>query len=389
MNKKSLVKGRGLGMSVWGLTLAAGLVALSACGNGTSVKAADSSLTSEQVAAVKTATDRVNEAKKPVTFVAPGPKFSTASAKGKKVFFVANFIGSPFTDALVAGLKEALEPRGVQVEVRDAGASPAKAATYFDQAISQKADAILNLAISTDAIKASVESAKAAGIPVVQMFNADPGAKDETSIGVAAQVSFGYGRGMALVGDYAIMASAANVNAAAWESTDVGTSGAAVNGLKSEFAQLCPKTCNVDTLYDAQAAVWAQRVPSQASAALKNSKINWLLPLYDSHLTWILPQIVASSRNDVRTASFNGNLAAMQAMQKDPNSTAALVHSPLAWAAWATADQTLRVLTGMAPLADTKIPLRLFDKSNIPDLNAPESTWEGADFKSGYSALWL
>jgi len=57
---------------------------------------------------------------------------------------------------------------------------------------------------------------------------------------------------------------------------------------------------------------------------------------------------------------------------------------------WALADQFIRVVTGSKPLDDTKVGLRMFTAQNIGsiDLSAPESTWYGVDYESGYKKLW-
>jgi ribose transport system substrate-binding protein len=343
-------------------------------------------MTAQQEEAVRLATERVDAAREPAVFEAPGPAFSVAEAKGKKVFVIAHLIGiNHFTDVLLESLKAALEPRGVELVIRDAQANPAKAATVVEEAINQDADLILGFVLPTSVMEASYKAAQDAGIPVIQLFAADPDV-DETASGVLANVSFCYSCGMALVGDYAIMESGADVRAAVWESTDVGTSKYSVEGLESEFDELCPDTCNIENLYNAEAPVWAQRVPGQASAAVANPAINWLLPVFDGHITWLQPALEASGRTDVSMSGFNGELPSMQRMEAD-ESIRALVHSPVVWGSWAAADQALRVLSGEEPV-DQNVPLRIFDRENMPDLSTPESDWMGADFESGYTSLW-
>jgi ribose transport system substrate-binding protein len=364
-------------------------LSLAACtgGSGAPAEDGDGAVTTQQQEAIDIATERVEAAKAPATFEPSGPAFSIADVRGKKVFVIAHLIGTNhFTDTLLANLKEALEPLDVELVIRDAQVNPVKAAAAVEEAINQNADLILGFVLPTAVMEASYQAAKDAGIPVIQMFAADPDV-DETAAGVVAQVSFCYSCGMSLVADYAIMESGADITAAAWESSDVGTSKYSIEGLTSEFEELCPDTCTIETLYNAEAPVWAQRVPGQVSAALADPNINWLLPVFDSHITWIQPAMAASGRTDVKVASFNGQLAAMQQMASD-EAVRALVHSPVDWGSWAVADQALRVLAGEEPVYQ-QIPLRIFDQENIPDLEAPQSTWMGADFKAGYQSLWL
>ena len=51
----------------------------------------------------------------------------------------------------------------------------------------------------------------------------------------------------------------------------------------------------------------------------------------------------------------------------------------------------LRILAGVTPVKDEKIPLRTFDRTNIGtvDLNASDATWYGpTDYKAEYKKLW-
>jgi ribose transport system substrate-binding protein len=391
MNTTMRRKWRGVTLTAVAFALTAALTACSggasiATGAGAGTGADEASVTEQQQNAIDLATERVEAAKAEAEFVAPGPAFSVADLSGKKVFVIAHLIGTNhFTDTLLASLEEAMEPLDVELIVRDAQVNPAKASAAVDEAINQGADLIMGFVLPTAVMEASFKSAKDAGIPVIQLFAADPDV-DDSAAGVVSHVSFCYSCGAALMADYAIMDSGADITAAAWESSDVGTSQYSVEGLTSELEELCPETCTIDTMYNAEAPVWAQRVPGQVSAALANPEINWLLPVFDSHITWIQPAMATSGRTDVSVASFNGQLSAMQQMASDPT-VRALVHSPVEWGSWAAADQALRVLAGEPPV-DQQIPLRLFDQENLPDLESEEGSWMGGDFKAGYQSLW-
>jgi len=54
------------------------------------------------------------------------------------------------------------------------------------------------------------------------------------------------------------------------------------------------------------------------------------------------------------------------------------------------ADQVMRVMSGAPPVADIKVPLRLFTRENIDtiDLGAEESWYGKVNFPEGYRKLW-
>jgi len=59
--------------------------------------------------------------------------------------------------------------------------------------------------------------------------------------------------------------------------------------------------------------------------------------------------------------------------------------------AWATVDTANRLMQGQ-PFVDQRIPVRLFDKSNIAELTSEDlkDGWQGGiDYKSFYKKMWL
>lgn len=69
------------------------------------------------------------------------------------------------------------------------------------------------------------------------------------------------------------------------------------------------------------------------------------------------------------------------------------VGSPLLWAGYEIADQTLRLLAGTSPLPTTaeNVPLELFTKDNFTasEISQDEWTWYGPPtFIAGYKQLW-
>ena len=93
----------------------------------------------------------------------------------------------------------------------------------------------------------------------------------------------------------------------------------------------------------------------------------------------------ASTR--VKIVTLNADQAQMESMAKH-DVIIANVGTPIEYAGWAEADQSLRLATGHPPVATEKIPLRLFDNSNMPKLKLPERDWYGVNFQAGYEKLW-
>src|SRR5205823_3699350 len=99
---------------------------------------------------------------------------------------------------------------------------------------------------------------------------------------------------------------------------------------------------------------------------------------------YMLPAIhAANAQKRVKLVSFNADKSAMTSMSHH-DVIVADVGSPLKWFGYAVADETLRVITGHRAIANERVPLRVFDNSNLPNLKKDESTWYGANFQAGY-----
>lgn len=385
-------RGRGRSHRPSGGAVALAVLATAACVAACGASAASGSGVSASVRdnGVKTARARVNAAKAPTKFKAPGPAFDAGKAKGKSVFYIANSMTLQFTQLVNSGAVAGLKAAGVKVTTQDNQASASTTARLISQAIAQKADAIIIQSVPSKLINAPLRQAKKAGIPVIQLFETDPRLPpaSERALGVVGQVTYCYSCAGRLIADYAIAASNGKANAMAIEDSDVGVSAPEIAGIKSEMRKLCP-SCSLK-VEDVLVSEWAQRIPTITQTSLADRNVNWMLPIYDGMATYMLPAIhAANAQGRIKIATFNADLAQMQSMsQKDV--IAADLGGPLAWMGWAIADQALRVITGNKPVANENVPLRMFDRSNLNKINLkkPEATWYGVNFAAAYKKLW-
>jgi ribose transport system substrate-binding protein len=321
--------------------------------------------------------------------------FDGSKLNGKKVFWITVLASIPFVQATFGGFKEAAAATGVQYTYFDGKGDVGTQSRGLDTAVSQKPDAIVLEDIATATVKSGMDAAKAAGIPVIEAFNADAGAPPTT--GSTASVSLCYSCAGTMQADYAIAASNGNVNAVIFTAPpsgtgfeDIGT--AQTNAIVAEFKRLCPNTCKykIDQVLIAD---WATKLPVLTQTAIQDQSVNWLLPLYDGETTYTDPAIAAAgAQSRIQVATLNASKGIVELLKKPGEVLAADVGSPNAWTGWAIADQTFRVMAGAPPLADEKVSLRLFDRQNAPsiDFTQPELNWYGAstDFRSLYKKLW-
>ena len=125
---------------------------------------------------------------------------STSGGSGQYGYKVAvvthGAAGDTFWDVVKKGAEQAGSDMGDTVTYQDSGGDPAKQSQLIDAAVNQKVDGIVVSMANPDALKASVEKAVAAGIPVItinsgQARSAEFGAlahvgQDETIAGQGA-----------------------------------------------------------------------------------------------------------------------------------------------------------------------------------------------------------
>jgi ribose transport system substrate-binding protein len=375
-------------MSRFRIILAVALAALALLPARSASSAA--STASRSSAGISQARALVRASRAPVKFVVPGPSFNAQAAKGKVVWDIANSLSLTFTQTLTKGTKAALALAGVKDVVVDNKANVSETARLISEAVAQHASVILVQSQPSSLISAPLQKAKAAHIPVIQLFESDPRlpAKSEQALGVAAKAAFCYSCAGKLMADWTIVNSNGKANAVTYWDSDVGVSYAENKGEKAEFARLCPG-CSVK-FENVLVADWATRIPTLTQTDLANSSINYFLPNYDGMATFMIPAITAkNAQNRVKIVSFNADLPFLQDM-KSGNVIVADLGSPVGWMGWGIADQALRLMTGHKPVADEKVPLRMFDRTNVGTLNlsGTEASWYGANYEAGYKKLW-
>ena len=136
---------------------------------------------------------------------------------------------------------------------------------------------------------------------------------------------------------------------------------------------------------------WATKIQPTVQGKLQaNPNINYVVPIYDSMSTFVTPAIAISGKRDtVKVATFNGtpfvlDLIRDGAVEMD-------IGENLDWIAHAMLDAEMRLLCGLEPIVDSKVPLRVFTAENIGEVGNPAkaSAGYGDAYQEGYRSLWM
>ncbi|MBO3749567.1 sugar ABC transporter substrate-binding protein [Streptosporangiaceae bacterium NEAU-GS5] len=330
----------------------------------------------------------VDQYRQPPTWQGPDDPVSIKDLAGKKVTYISVSNSIPVLKYWSDAVTKLLEQYGgVQLNVVDAKGSVDEANKGFEQAIAQKADAILFLALPPQLFQAQISKAKAAGIKVISAQTGIPGKIDA---GQDAEVTFDYVKVGELIGDWMVADSKGSGKGLVVTSDDVPASQPQAQGTLSEVKRLCP-ACDL-SVKDVQIPQWESSIAPLFQTTINSDPTRtYLLPLYDGQSLPGLGAIrTAGAGEKVKVGAFNATPGIVEQL-KDPASGLKLeVGGHNEWWAYACTDAIFRVLAGAPPVENYNVGLRIFDSTNANLIEGKdEFSWYGSsDYKTKFPALW-
>ena len=364
----------------------AAMVVLSSC--SAEPAASDTSATSD--AKVEEAQAILDELIKPLEFKAPGPPFEVGdTASGETLYFISAALGYEFTQNVLKGMQAGADEVGMEIVALDAKGDTSTASRQIQQAISQDAAAIAIMSFSAESLAAPLREAKAAGIPVIDVFDGDPGfpTEEQADIGVVGKASYCYTCFGEQLAAMAVAQGEGDVNAALVGVPDTPAAVLEAEGFKAELDRLCPD-CTVKE-YGSNTAQWGTEVPSIGTAIGQDQEINFVVPVFAILGDLMKPSLLAAGADErVSMITVNASQTTMADLQKGELITG-IVGSPEIWMGWAVMDQVLRVLTGQEAVEDSLVENRAFTEANLEDAD-PEAgaSYGDVDFAAEYLKLW-
>jgi ABC-type sugar transport system substrate-binding protein len=371
-----------------GVLFASGLVLAAAV---PSTGTADASPRSKATSGLAHAQALVASAQAPLNkWSPPGPAVSAKAVKGKTIAYVPDAPSLPYTTAVYAGFSQAAKLVGAKPLFLSNDSTPSGWEQNIDEAVSLHVAAIVLQGIPSGLVKVAIKAANAAKIPVIE--TSDATVHSPLQPGIAAQVQYPVTEVGKVMAAYAIAQSKGAVDAAVIDSSTASASIPIIAGIRAEFKVACPK-CTLDVVTVA-IATWATKIPQEVSTLLQtNSKLNWIMPLFDSEMPYVEPTVVsAGAQSRVHAVSFNATPGIMKYVA-DHEVLAGDVGNPEAWFGYEFMDQVIRLVGGYKPLPTTKEydPIRLLDTANFTakTLRESQTKWYGtAGFAAGYAKLW-
>jgi ribose transport system substrate-binding protein len=302
------------------------------------------------------------------------------------VFVIPYTSAIPFLNAINDSIVAVGKRHGVKVTVYPNQGQSSQWVQGMNQAIAQKASAII-LGAPPEQLGPQLKQAKAAGIPVDVLHLYDrvmPRPSDVTSTVFAP-----FTQAARLEADWVIMDTNGKADAVIIADNTVPPSRYIVSAMQAEFKAHCP-SCKT-TVVNVPATDWGTKMqPATQSALLADSGVNYVIPIYDSASQFVIPGILAAGRSgQVKIATYNGTPFVLNDI-RTKNTVAMDVGESQAWIGHANMDQVLRMITGHKPLPDVQTPIRVFNQSNIAEAgNPPDPNHAfGNSYPAGYRAVW-
>lgn len=364
------------------------LVTACSSGSGGSGSGSGKGLSPADLAALQSVVDQASQVPH---FVPPGPEFDISKAKGKRVFVIPTASQLPVCDQIAKDVVSLAGKVGMSGTYFQNSGGPSGWIPGMQQAISQHYDAIVLICgINPELIKPQVQAATAAGIAVIDSGLGDTEADgSRTSPLVTAQTNIPNSTDMRHSIDVALVEHQGKpFNILEITSNEVPSSIVMDKALREELGKYCPG-CKVKSVNIA-VPDWATKVQSAVSSGIiADPSIKAVVPIFDGMVPPAAAAIKAAGKSDVKLYGCYGGTPEyiLQMGQDIPmNSDVGPTHL---WRAYATMDQTLRVLSGAGAVPPDKEadPSRLWTLANhqhAADVNGGF----GTEFPTEYEKLW-
>ncbi len=331
---------------------------------------------------------RLKAAMSEPSFTPPGPSVDATSLKGKLIFTIPVSTAIPFCSVVDQQMATFAERLGLQFQSWQSNAQLAQWAQGFTSAQERKAS-LVNVACGLDpaTVAPQIQQTLAAQIPVVAGHTYAPG--QPQLAGLSGIVYGAYIPAAKLEADWIIRQTDGAADVLVITSPAAANSPFIQKALEAEFAQYCP-ACKARYV-GVNPADWPTKIgPQVQSAILADPSLNYVLPIYDGMVQFVVPSIVATGATDrVKVTSFNATPAVLD-MIRTGNVVTFDIGEDTTWLAGAIIDQDLRVLLHKPLIENYAAGLRAFTKENVAAAGVPAkfATGYGESAANGYAALW-
>lgn len=383
---------RGERMGRWGLGAVAAsfALAMAACGDDSSDAGSGSGAAgSGGEGAIAAAQKELDKYRGVPDFTPPGEPFDAkAAVAGKTLMNIPASSSIPFVQTMSDGVKRIAGEVGLKYLEWPNQGKPVQWVQGMNSGIDRKVAAInLMAGINPASLGPQIKQAKGQDIDVLASHLYDVG---DTPVNGAETLSVPYEQAGRLLADWVVTKTKGDGHTLVVKIDEVVSTKPMMKGINDVFSEACGSKCPVSTINVAIADVATKIRPQVQSALVKDPKIKYVIALYDSaEAPFVVSAIKAAGKSgSVKVVTFNGTPSVLKLVKS--GDVEMDVAENLDWNAHAIADQAMRLIAGKEPVKDPKLPLRVYDKSNVDEAGTNQDTAEGFGdaYVDGYRKLW-
>jgi ABC-type sugar transport system substrate-binding protein len=281
--------------------------------------------------------------------------------------------------------KAAAAVLGYQTTVCDAGTSPQAPGQCFTDAINEKPNAIITIAVGTNQAGQGYAAARQAHIPVIGEYTGNPDNGSVTATEVAATACAEQGQ---IQAEAVTAARDGKANVLLVEDKTTACDLLRGAAFASEYHKVCAGCAF--TQINFELATVSQSLPSQIQGALaSHPDLNYVAVPFDDPAGAIAIQEIteAGRAGTVGVASMDGSAPAFQALrQKDVESVDVLTAQGAA--AWAGMDAAARIIAGQHVPLNIPVNILLVEQNNVSVLGSSQAWLGPAGFQQQFEQLW-
>jgi ribose transport system substrate-binding protein len=337
-------------------------------------------------------TKQIDDHKGIADWAYPGRPFDAKKAAGKTIFSIQENSTNPFTNTVVAGMKDVAGKVGMKVIDYPNQGQRTQWIQGIQQAISQKADVIVlsGGTIGPVYFKEQAAAAARAGIPIVTVVDRD--LTQDAQPGTAARVGQPYAEAARLDADWIIKQTKCDANVLILTSNEVIAGDIGSKAAQDEFDKYCGDGCKTKFV-NVPLSDWSTKIGTTTQTEVaSNPDLNYVFPLYDPMAQFVVPAIqLGGGITRVKVATYNGTPGILHMIQTG-DTVEMIVGENETHLGYAAMDQAMRLTTGVDPIADGDygIPLRVFDDSNVDETGDPPGygVGYGDQWRAGFLKAW-
>jgi ribose transport system substrate-binding protein len=337
-------------------------------------------------------TRQIDDHKRIAHWAYPGDRFGAKNAAGKTIFSIQENSTNPFTNTIVAGMKDVADKVGIKLVDYPNQGQHTQWIQGIQQAISRKVDVIVLSGGTIGPIYFEEQAAAAAraGIPIVTVVDRDLTQSAEPN--TAAHVGQPYAEAARLDADWIIKETRCHANVLVITTNELIAGDINSRAAQGEFDRYCGDGCKT-RFVNVPLSQWGTKIGTTTQTEVSsNPDLNYVFPLYDAMSQFVVPAIqLGGGMTRVKVATFNGTPGILRMIQTG-DTVKMIVGENETHLGYAAMDQAMRLVTGVDPIGDGDygIPLRVFDDSNVDETGDPPGygVGYGDKWRDGFLKAW-